>query len=474
MERLPYDLCKPTYDLIELKPHSPEQAAPLMNQDRFPAICGGERGGKSWTTAAILLPHILALPYRRQERFFTAEGRLRFNPATDKPRNPDCLLFGPTYSQPRIEFEILEKWLQRLGKVVARSTSKPSDGQWRMVSTDGVVISTWSMEDPDSIRAVDLEFAAVCEAGWAPWAGIERVQGRIAAKRGFCVYSGTLEESQQWWKDWLIIGKRPNNMGIVSYLIPTWSNIVEFPGGRNDPEIKRLEAFHTEDIFMSRFGAEPRPPRYRVLKEATEECVQRVDIPDDALHEIWIDPGYASAYAVLFVAMWTDKFGIRRFHCYDELYEQNLNTVDMIELCKKKPSWPKISTGVIDIASKGHRDATESSLEIWEKRTSITFGKRYWAEDRLIERTRSCFKVGQLTIDPACRGLLAECGIGDPVFPEMHPWRYATDRDGRIIGEKPIDRWNHSAKALGYGLLKHLGQVESKRSPTTWNRLRRK
>ena len=71
-----------------------------------------------------------------------------------------------------------------------------------------------------------------------------------------------------------------------------------------------------------------------------------------------------------------------------------------------------------------------------------------------------------------CRSVPA--GLGEPVFPEMHPWRYGTDRDGRIVSEKPEDKWNHSVKTVGYGLLHHLGQVEIKRKSTTWNRLQRK
>jgi hypothetical protein len=133
--------------------------------------------------------------------------------------------------------------------------------------------------------------------------------------------------------------------------------------------------------------------------------------------------------------------------------------------------WGRVHTGVIDIASKGHRDATDSSLEIWEKLTNIRFNKRYWAEDRLIERIIVSANTKQFTIDPACKGLIAECGLGEPVFPEMHPWRFVTDRDGRVVGEKPEDKWNHSAKCVGYGLLHHLGQVETRRKPTTWNRL---
>ena len=55
----------------------------------------------------------------------------------------------------------------------------------------------------------------------------------------------------------------------------------------------------------------------------------------------------------------------------------------------------------------------------------------------------------------------------------MHPWKYAADRDGRVMSEKPKDAWNHSCKAAAYLLLKVIGQVETKKKPTTWNRLRR-
>ena len=458
-----------------IKPTGPEQEVPLYATDRFPCIGGGERGGKSWTTAAILLPHVIALPYLRHESFLHPNGKPKFEEGKDRPRNPHFVLFGPTYAQPRQEFQFLENWLEMLGKLAKRSmhVSKPQDGPWRMVTTDGVVIQTWSMEDPTSIRSVDLEGGAVCEAGACPYSGIERVQGRISAKAGFMVYSGTMEDAQQWWVDWLLIGQRDNHLGVKSYSLPTWTNRVEFPGGRNDPEILRLEAFYPEDIFLMRVAAEPRPPRFRVLKEIQADHVQKVDIPEDAAHEIWIDPGYATAYAILFVAIWKKKDGRKQFHFYDEFYEQGLNTADMIGLCSKKWSWPKVTDGVIDVASKGHRDATESALEIWQKLTSVRFNRKYWLEDRLIERIRTSAKSMQFTIDPKCRGLLSECGLGDPVFPEMHPWKYATDRDGRVMGEKPIDRWNHSAKALGYGLLHHLGQVETLRKPTSFNRLRK-
>lgn len=489
MQRLSWEAVSPLYEALGIEFTEPQLAA-TKAQDRFPVLGGGERGGKSFATAAILLPHVVLLPRIRKDRFFNEEGKLVFNAKVDKPRNPDFLFFGPTYAEPRIEFQYLQNWLEDLDLLLTDGVnrpSKPQDGPWRMVTKHGVVIATWSMEDPRSIRSVDLEGGAICEAGRCPWDGIERVQGRVSAKKGFVIYSGTMENSQQWYQDWMLMGQRQNHLGIVSYSLPTWSNRHEFPGGRNDPEILRLEKFYTEDIFAMRVAAEPRPPRHRVLKEVTSAHVKRRRIPEHADIEVWIDPGYASAYAVLWAAVW-DEFRAekdektgqvqnvllgKRFHIFDEFYEQGRTTDDVISLCKRHRRWGAVRHGVIDVAAKGHRDAGESALEKWKKQTRLIWNFKYWREDPLIERIRTSAKADQFTIDPKCVGLIAECGLGEPVFPEMTPWKYLTDRDGRILSEKPLDKWNHSAKALGYGLLHHLGQVETKTRPTSVSRLQR-
>lgn len=444
-------------------------------------LAGGERGGKSYATFAIALPHVVMLPVIRRERFYDEHGKLRFDEKKDRPRTPDVVIFGPTYAEPKIEFEYLQQALEQLGMLAGglNKPSKPQDGPWVMVTKAGVVISTRSMEDPTSIRAIDLEFAIIAEAGKCPYDGVERVQGRISAKRGFIIYSGTMENSHQWYQDWVLMGQRENHLGIKSYSLPTWGNIHEYPGGREDPEIKRLEAIYPEDTFAMRVAAEPRPPRYRVLQEVTTEHVVQKRVPKDATWEVWVDPGYASAYAVLFVAHWneTAKDGAplgKRFYVADELYEQGRTTRDIIALCKRHRLWPRVSAGVIDIGAKGHRDAGESALEIWNKLTSFNWNMKLWREPPLMERIRSSAQQFQFWINPSCVGLIAECGLGEPVFPEMHPWKYPTDRSGRVLGEKPIDKWNHSSKALGYGLLHHLGQVERSRQAMSISRLKSK
>lgn len=411
----------------------------------------------------------------RYDAFFKPDGKPRFDPKDriQRPRQPNFSIAGPTYKEPRVEFEMLEHDLTQLGKVAEGHTSKPSDGPWRMVSTDGVVITTLSLEVPESVRSIDLDGAIVAEAGGCEYAGIERIRGRVAAKRGFTIYNGTIEASQRWWRDWLIEGKRANNKGIISYSIPSWANRHEFPGGENDPEIISWRKFLGDELFMERCAAVARPPRLRVVKEASEKHIRRTDIPQDAKVMLGIDPGYATAYAIVFVVLMNNEAGEPTAYVADEIYERGKNSAEVIDICKKHPLWPRIREAVIDIAAKGHKDATESALEIWQKKTSLIMKHKYWPEDRSIERLQNSFHLNQVTVDPKATGLIMELGLGEPVFPDMHEWRYVADKDGRIVSEKPLDRCNHSTKALAYLLLHEWGQVARLRKPTTWNRLRR-
>ncbi len=483
MERLPFEIKQPIFEAMGVSFH-PEQEEVVRATNRQLLVVGGERAGKSYVEAADKVPYLVLLPILKPSKRWE-----EFRRGKIKARSPDFVFFGPSYKEPKAEFEYVEHWLDELGKL-AKDTmnrpSKPDDGPWRLVTTDGVVLTTWTLDDPGTVRSIPLEGAMIVEAGRCPKEGYERIRSRVSTTRGFIDLSGTMEFSEKWYTDLALEGKRENDKDLKTFSIPVWTNRSSFPGGENDPEILSMKKFYTDDIWAMRFAAEPRPPGDRVLKEFTEAMISDVEVPDDALWELAIDPGYASAYAVLFVASWMkydeDSEGNRRkagkqFHVAAEFYEQGLNTDDLVSLVVKHPLWPKVvksKSGVMDIAGKGHRDSTESALEKWKKLTPLNFFMQYWHEEALRERLRTSAKAGQVTISPSCVGLIAEAGLGEPVFPEMHPWKYHLDRSGTITSEKPIDRWNHSVKALGYLLLKHLGPVEYlNEGPMTVNRMRK-
>lgn len=500
MKRLPYSIAKIYYDALGLRfekfwdeqynqwSGNPEQYKVVSGDDRFPLIVGGERGGKSFATAAILLPHVELLPDIRPDRFYypmdhpdpEKRGKLTYDPKSRKPLVPDFVLFGPSYAEPRIEFTMLEGWLRELDNI--SYLSKPQEGPWRLVTKAGVVVATWSTDDPGTIRGLDLEGAAACEAGNMEWDAIERIQGRIGAKRGFCVYSGTMENAKRWYIKWALEGERTNRFGVVTYSLPSWGNLHQFPGGRQDPEILRWEAFYTEDVFQTRVAAKPMPPRDRVIREINEVDIRKVKLPrkeDGSLDchiEIAIDPGYLpSAYAVLWVASWSTDKG-KMWYVFDELYQQQIGNEAVIEWIKGHKFYKYLGTDdlTIDVSAKRHADGNEPAIEKFRKLTKLRSPyTHYWHEAALIDRIRTTAKAGLIAIHPNCRGFIAELGLGEEVYPDMHPWKFPTAKDGIILNEKPIDKWNHSAKAFGYLLLRHLGLVERLGGPPKgWNRLR--
>lgn len=471
MERLPYEVCAPIYESLNIDFSENEaQNQVVMGDERFPVVIGGERGGKSWATAAIFLCHILVLPYLNPDKFKTR---------SPKWHSPDFVIFGPNYREPKVEFEYIEDWLRQLGELKGEP-SKPMNAQWRMTTKDNVVITTWSTENPRSIRAINLEGALVVEAGAMEYDAIERIQGRVSSTKGFILYNGTMENANPWYVKWALEGKRENRYKIKTFSLPSWTNKKVYPGGRYDEEILRMEEFYTYETFMTRVAAEPQPPRDRVLREFTEDHIKELKIPTgqygvpECKIEIWIDPGYLpSAYSCLWVAIWEDELG-KFFYIFDELYEQELENPDIIEKLMQNKYWKYVERDgiVIDVSAKRHADGNEPAIEVYRRLAGKNLRSKYWHENALMERIRVSAKQNRIIIDPKCLGLIAECGLGDyPKFPEMHPWKYPSDKDGNITNDKPLDKWNHACKALGYGLLDHLGIVE-RLGPRlkSWNR----
>ena len=485
MDRLSYEVCKPFYDALglEFEEYNPAQFAVVSSKDRFPLVVGGERGGKSFATAAVFVPHIELLPQIRPARFLNSDGTIKFNPKDKKPMVPDFVLFGPSYAEPRVEFSYIEDWLRDLDDV--QFVSKPQDGPWRLLTKQGVVLSTWSTDNPGTIRGIDLEAAAAVECGNMEWDAIERIQGRIGAKRGFCVYSGTMENAKRWYVNWSIEGERENKFRIKTYKIPSWSNTKEFPGGEMDDEIQRWKQFYGPDSYtwFTRVCATPVPPRDRVLGEFTDRHIRKVKIPRkpdgsyDARIEICIDPGYLpSAYAVLWVASWDTPEG-RFWYVFDELYQQMTNNEQVIDWIKNHKFYKYLGPTdmTIDVSAKRHADGNEPAIEKYKKLTKLKSPYfKYWHENALIERLRTTAHQNMIAVHPNCEGFIAELGLGTEVFQDMHPWKYHAAKDGTILNDKPIDEWNHSAKALGYLLLRHLNIVERMGdSPKPLSRFRR-
>lgn len=426
------------FDKLHYTPSS-EQEHIHKDESRIRLVAGGERGGKSLSAAMEYL-----------SRFW---------------ETPLLWLVAQDYERTKQEFNYICDGFDKLG-INYQATKRVDPGE--ILVTGGFRITTRSARDPHKIAMEAPDGIVVCEASQIDYETYLRLRGRLAERRGWLLMAGTFETSLGWYPELFQRWQLPNAEDARSFSLPTWTNLAIFPGGRGDPEILALEKACSKEWFQERFGGVPCPPQGRVFNEFSNVVHVGVggQFEFDPVKEVylWIDPGYASAYAVLVV----QKHGEHIF-IIDEIFERDLVTSDIIKVAKQKPWWNKVIGGAVDVAAMQHQ-AMPAPAEIWLREAGVPLRSQKVAIRDGIERVKSCLLVNPTTgqpmlhINAKCRGLISELGgCENPLTGQTGVYQWKRDRGGNIIGEMPEDRNNHACKALAYGLVDLVGYSSAHR-----------
>ena len=411
---------------------TPEQQPILDCDKRFILVAGGEQAGKSLVASKYLL------------------GRC----FEDGPKSLYWLV-AADYERTRAEFEYLAADFARLG--ILQEVSKRID-PGKIVLADGTRIETKSAKDPRTLAMRAPNGIIACEASQLDLETFYRMRGRVAPKRGWLFLSGTHEGSLGWYPQMQISWE--HGLGDeVSFNLPSYTNFHLYPGGKTDPEILRLQKDSSDDFFMERIEGIPSPPRGLVFGEFRPDIhVQPVEYVKDTKVSLWIDPGYAGAYAVVVIQEINGQVCV-----IDEIYEQGLITSEIVELAQSRPWWPDVKDGVIDVAGHQHQ-AMAAPAEVWLQLTGIYLNSQKVKINDGTERLKGFLKYDPLThlpklvIAPHCKGTLSEFGAApNPFDNQTRAYRWKTDRDGSILNDTPEDKYNHSIKAMIYGLIDRYG-----------------
>ena len=275
--------------------------------------------------------------------------------------------------------------------------------------------------------------------------------------------SGTFEEEDYvgWYRELFELGQSYNQLDLKSFSLPTWTNIVIFPGGREDAEILKQEAGMTKERFQERFGGVPCPKTGRVVTEFANAIHVRPCSFDKSLDvEIATDPGYDGACAVLAIQDMGEYLSL-----IDEIYVQGVVTQDIILMCKKKEWWNAVVGGAIDIAGKQHQ-AMPAPIELWRSQGNLGLVcKKINNIEDGIDLLRTHFKQHPITgqpgivVDSKCQGLIAECGGGKSPVDGGGIWM----RDKNTL--QPLKKNDHACKALIYYLSNKYGFVGVRKTP---------
>jgi hypothetical protein len=411
---------------------TPAQIPIVSSRKRFILVAGGEQAGKSMMASKYLLARM----------FEINDAGLYWLVAAD-------------YERTRAEFEYLVEDFATLG--VLRESSKRVD-PGRIVLADGTRIETKSAKDPRTLAMRAPDGIIGCEASQLDLETFYRMRGRCAPKRGWMFLSGTFEGSLGWYPQmhmsWSVPGDEEQ-----SFSLPSYSNTHLYPGGVDDPEIQRLKRDASDDFFLERIEGIPSPPEGLVFPEfrANLHVADTKWEVGEPVH-LWMDPGYAGAYAIAAVQIRSDVI-----HVIDEVYERGMVTEEMIDICRNRPWWKDVSSGVIDVAGYQHQ-AMAAPAELWMKSTGLYLSSQKVRINDGTERLKSFLKPDPITkearvqINPKCDGLLSEFGAAPSPFDgQTRAYRWKIDRDGNIVGQSPEDKNNHGVKALIYGIVDRYG-----------------
>jgi hypothetical protein len=415
--------------------------------------------------------------------------------------NAGVWIIGADYELAQPEFDYARDDLRALRYPAIVDLSQPQQGRWKLTLANGSWLETQTAEDLKKIEAKALDKVALAEAGSLTEALLTLAEGRVLEKRGEVVMSGRFHGSHSWYTElWRQGQVKDNQRRVASASLRTWDNRFFFPpcdpatctitegwprrnprethGGFHNPDILYHLWNKTEDEFGEMFAAEPRPDRSLVYADFWDRKVHMIEmsfedslqgplevvdagrkvigvrLPRAAPKEIWVDPGYAGAYAVLAVQMHGPIV-----YVIDELYLRGVVGPQVAELAARQWWFPYVKSGVIDVAALQHH-AMDNQVEVWLKDPTNLYlrSKAVLVKDG-IERVRTFLRDPKtrrprLYFSPNCVMTATEMESG---------YRYARirhDEDTRQDKEEPVQLNNHACSALAYGLCMNYGNTE--------------
>lgn len=400
---------------------------------RLKLIAGGIRAGKSYSGAMELL-----------QRCAVENGLF--------------WIVGPDYEQAKAEFDYVHAVLDK-SKMLTGQVSMPSRGARKMQTVWGAKIETKTSDDVRKLASFAPDGIIMAEAAQQPHDVFMKMLERALEKDAWIWMCGTFESSLGWYADLYEKWQGANPENGFSFSLPTWSNEKVFPGGREDPKIKALEASMPEDLFLERCAAIPCKPQGLVHKAFDPKThVRRLVVDDKYPVELAIDPGFAGAYAVLFVQRTKNSV-----HVLGEVYERGLIAQEIIPKVRAHPLFSRCREGIIDRAANQHH-ANYSQVEIWNKYCpEIQLRWHYVSEEdgiRAIDlrlKNDSATGVPRLLFDESLKIQRTADGLAQGILGELLLRKWRPYREGSGEPLKPIKANDHALNALGYYLYDQFG-----------------
>jgi len=422
------------YEQIGYEPH-PGQELIHFTPARFKVVSNGRRWGKTLFGAREAEPNT-----------FTPSA------ITGKPQLG--WVVGPQYSDADKEFGLIYDSLRKAG--VEQDSIKflrnPGSGNMHIKTDWGFELLGKSAGHPESLVGDGLDFVLMVEAGrhrrrtWGQY-----IRPTLSDKRGWAVFTGVPEGASEHSLLYALHqrGLTPSaqKRGWRSWTMPSWTNTIVFPGGRQDPEILDAEDDLTEDEFDRQYGAKFSEKTGVVMQEWNDED----HLGDFSYTSSWplymaVDYGFTNPFVVLWIQVgpWGEIRVIK------EQRYQRLDTEEVAaDIMATVPGFVRACERLFpDPAEPDDTRTLERKLRIpaygntgGEIKTRLALIRRALKVRNLDLPVGHAERAPTLMIDRSCKSLAWEMREGYK-WPE-HRSEVKSD------SENPMDKDNHGVEALG-------------------------
>jgi len=408
-------------------------------------IAGGERSGKSRSSAAEVLART---PWCH--------------------RSGQVAVVAQEYDQSRSECEYLIGDFEKLG-LLTGTPSLPKQGTWSWDVIKGTIgFETISLSRAGvrelTGRGKAYDIVLICESGLVSYDTLLGALGRVSETRGLIILSGTLWDNHGWYAELYKSFEGPNIFNGAVFALPTWANLAVYPGGEDDPEIKRLRDTLPADDFSRRVAAQLVPSPARIYPEF--ECtthVKQIEYDPEQPVYLAVDPGYRpSRYAILALQIVTDGT-MEIVNQIDEIWEHDKTHHDVIEMCRARNWWHGVTQAIGGHETKQHQ-AAASTAEVWRNLVGTVendpedFSFTTFNAGRVLD---GIVRVKTFLSDPALKVPRYYCAPGcTGTQQEFQVYKRRTDSKGGVASEEPQDKDNDAMDALRNFLVQRYGLVE--------------
>lgn len=432
---------KALFEKIGYNPHRGQQEF-HYNGARFKIACCGRRYGKSTMAARDMIPELFV-----PDRTFW--------------------IVGPTYDLGEKEFRII--WndvMVGLGlakdKRIKKSYNRRS-GTMYIEFPWNTRIEVRSADHPENLVGESLDGVIMAEAAKHKRDTWEKfIRPSLADKQGFATFC-TTPEGHNWLFDVYMLGQDSAFPDYASWRMPSWENTAVFPLGREDPEIKVLEATMSPEWFAQEIGAEFTSFVGKIYPEFDERLhVQRIEYNPAWENYMFFDWGFVNPMAALDVMIDPQD----NVYIWREHYKPWLRLEEHLHYFKEEREDPPGYHINCAYGDSADQEAVATVNQLFTACIAQDEAKQNWRQGvEVVKRFLTPRETGEkneygepvkkpkLYVDPSCTNTIREFMN----YKMAKPPRTGTS-DAKEAPEKKDD---HAMDALRYGLM-HLYELGAK------------